>query len=182
MSFLLRDRSVRIGLVSPETSSKTTGDPTEDPMVKGFMGNLTRAVELQTVTSMFDLDSKKLLKLTGVKEVRLNFSSDIAIENGLAVSFIQAWYIKPAEITITGNAYIGAYPVVQRRDADVEVLYNMYLESLNEFGSRTMPGNKKIFQLQIVNNPRNADFYYGYIKNFEFGENVENPYLLEYTI
>lgn len=176
MSFLLRDRSITIGLIS-NPAQLTTPAPTNQYFI-----NVSKVTDAGALSNLIFPSPANALTLSGVNKITFNFSADIAVEMGIGMAIIQPWYMKPAEISIVGHSYLGAFPLVQRRDYDVENIYNNMLQSLNEFSSTTAPGNRNRFQLSIANNPANADKFIGYIRKFDFSESVERPYLLDYTI
>ena len=121
--------------------------------------------------------SKEFLELKEVKSIKLSYSADIAVETGIAVAFIQPWYIKPVNISIQGSSYIGAYPYISKEDVDIELIYEKFYNTLAE-----SKGNKNQIMLEIVNNPKKTDRFRGYISSFDFNESVEKPFMLDYDI
>ncbi len=124
------------------------------------------------------------LTLTGPQSIRFGYSVDVAIEKGLFTSFMQPWFIAPIEIEIMGESYIGTFPVISKADADISGVLEMLHTVANDFsGINGTPADAdKAVLLEIRNNPRVAKSYLGFLRKFEFGEKVENPYLLDYNI
>jgi len=118
-----------------------------------------------------------VLELKEVKSIKLSYSADITVEFGISVAFIQPWYIKPVEISITGSSYIGAYPYIANADADIDELYKIFKNNLME-----ITGNRRLLLLEIVNNPNDTDRFFGYFSKLDFGEDVSKPYILDYDL
>jgi len=73
----------------------------------GAQGKLKKSSTNYTPT--FTVLDPGLLPLYGVTKIRLTWSRDIGIRQGLSVNFLQPWYNKPVEIEIEGTSYIGIY-------------------------------------------------------------------------
>ena len=127
--------------------------------------------------------TKEILSFKYVQKIDITSAAAIAIENGLVLSFIQPWFIEPASIKIVGSSYLGAYDSISNEDKDVENIMSFFNSCLSPYNYTTgTSGNKAPIELTMENNPSNTKVYIGYIKQFEFNENVEKAYLLDYTI
>jgi hypothetical protein len=123
------------------------------------------------------------LKLVGPMSIDFNYEADVAVEPGLFTSYIQPWFVKPVQISIKGESYLGTYTLISRADRDVEDALSKLMSSLNDFSERVgSPGNKSRVLLEIKNNPRGARRFLGYVRHLSFGENVSTPFILNYEI
>jgi len=150
-----------------------------------------------SVTSTLYPKGIDYIELKSVESISFKFSADIAVEPGLRVAFIQPWYIKPVDITIRGNSYIGAFPFVSNPDNDIGDIFYRLDRGLKEIptGSEVasnlyndiIKSDDSIFlrmpiRLEITNNPNNTKRFRGFIKDFSFSENLSKAFLLDYTI
>lgn len=123
------------------------------------------------------------LNLVGPMSIDFTYEADVAVEQGLFTSYIQPWFVKPVTINIKGESYLGTYVLISRADRDVEKSLDKLMTSLNDFSDRVgQPGDKSRVLLEIKNNPRGARRFWGYIRHLNFGENVANPFILNYDL
>jgi hypothetical protein len=53
--------------------------------------------------------SSAFIPLVGVQRLQLRWTHEVAVRSGLTANFLQPWYNKPVEISITGESYMGAF-------------------------------------------------------------------------
>jgi hypothetical protein len=53
--------------------------------------------------------SSTFIPLVGVQRLTIRWTHDVAVRSGLTANFLQPWYNKPVEISITGESYMGAF-------------------------------------------------------------------------
>jgi hypothetical protein len=105
------------------------------------------------------------------------------MDTGITTSFLQAWYIKPISITVRGQSYLGAYPLVSPSDRDVERLLTKFRKAANDFSTLYgSAGTKERFLLELNGYPKGARKFLGYLKRLDWTEDVKNANLLDYTI
>jgi len=175
--FPFRDRTISLTLEStdPKIPTKST-----DPFVNRFLPNrgIGGFITRRTKTSVNDT-----VILRGPISHMTDMSADIGSDPGISTSFIQPWFIKNIPITIEGESYLGAYTGVSVPDRDVERLLRQFRESLNDFSDKLgSKGSQRRVLLEIRGGPPGTRRFLGYIKTLRFGENIQNPYFLRYTL
>lgn len=182
----VKERTISLTLESDLVKDSTNGSGTNlqrpsqsftDRFIptSGLVGAVARNVMGNALT--------KTLNLVGPMSIDFSYDADVAVEQGLFTSYIQPWFVKPVTIEIKGESYLGTYPVISRADKDVENVLTKLLKSLNDFSDRVgSPGNKDRVLLEVRSNPRNARRFFGYLRHFSFGENVNTPFILNYGI
>ena len=185
--FNLKDRAVRF--------SEQTGAPTKDTGLITFSStNRLTLTSRESFSNFFpvipsiisdifgiQLVIANTLELKEVKNLKFSYSAEIAQEYGIQVAFLQPWYIKPVTITMQGTSYIGFVPYISVTDDDVAQIYKRMKNTLGEIVNGK-GGNKNKILLEIVNNPKDTDRFLGWFSNFDFTENIEKPFLLDYDI
>ncbi len=123
------------------------------------------------------------LNLVGPTAIDITFEADIASESGLFTSFLQPWSMKPTAVTIKGESYLGAFPLISNADTDVKDILARFRSTLNDFSGRLgTPGTGRRVLLEFRNNPDGARRFLGFIRRFHFGESISAHYLLPYEI
>lgn len=124
------------------------------------------------------------LTLVGTMSTHMSYSAEVATEMGLFTSFMKPWFLKPVEIDISGESYLGTFPGISNNDTDIKSILEMFHQVANDFTNLHGPQGitDKAVLIEFNNNPDIAGGYMGFLKSFEFGEKVEDPYTLSYRI
>lgn len=121
--------------------------------------------------------------LKGANFISVSHTADVASDQGISTSFLQSWFIKPVSITIRGQSYLGAYPLLSPSDRDVERLLAKFKKAANDFSTLYgSEGTKERILLELNGYPRNARKFLGYLKRLDWTEDVKTSNLLDYTI
>lgn len=175
---LLKSRAVRFSIVQDPSLTQQSVDTTAT-RITNFLDQYVPQLNTDFVNRLLGIDSQDFLELKGVTDIRFEFNSDVAVEAGLEIAFIQPWYIKPANISISGHSYIGAYQYLSKTDNDIADFFQKYSALQDE---KTLSTTAQRFKLEIINNPTNLSKYYGFITKLDFRESQDNPYMLFYNI
>ena len=157
--------------------SKEKGLTTTQPSFFGKFFPVFTAPMKTIGLSADELAIENIITFKEVSKISFDFRNAVALENGLTKSLLQPWYIEPAAIHISGASYLGAWFDISNEDTDVEDFYRMFTDNFAE-----ITGNRNVIVLEVVNNPKNTDRFYGYIQSFNFSEDVSQPYVLKYEI
>jgi hypothetical protein len=123
------------------------------------------------------------LILKGPTSLNAGFSAGIADEAGLATTFLEAWFIRNSPIKIKGESYLGTFAGLSVSDKDASGLLKLFYTSLRDFSNHLgAPGTKERFILEIANNPEGSARFIGFIRDFNFTEDVKKPYILDYDL
>lgn len=180
-----RDRSVTLTLES-ELPTTDTGDSilaTNAAFTNRFLPQ--SGVGKFLAKKVPGLNKRILANVTlkGANYISVSHQADVAVDSGLSTSFFQPWYIKPVAISIRGQSYLGAYPLVSPSDRDVERLLQKFRVAANDFstlfGKR---GSGERFLLELNGYPKGARKFLGYLRRLDWTEDVKNANLLDYTI
>jgi hypothetical protein len=170
MNLFLKDRTVRI--FTEPLENVVSRPEKEIPLEYSIISKIPKEIKRL-------ISEVNQIELIGTNRIRITYESGIAVESGLVVAFIQPWYIKPVSIEISGHSYLGAFQYISKDDKQIEDIYNLYLNSLKEI---EFTKEKRVFGIEIANNPSGTDRFIGYITKFFFTESIENPYLLNYEL
>ncbi len=121
--------------------------------------------------------------LAGVTDISVNHKAMVADENGLFTSYMQPWYIENIPITLSGQCYLGAYPLLSVSDRDLERVMKAFRGSLNDFtGLQGAAGNKERYLLEFGGYFPGARRFLGYFTEVSWKESVKTVNMLDYTI
>lgn len=175
-----RDRTIRLTL---ESDLQGTGGVVQLSATKGFTDRFLPTSGLGGFVAKKAGLVSKTVTLRGPMAIDIKHIAGVAEENGLSTAFLQPWYIENIPITIRGQSYIGAYPVLSVGDRDVENVLKMFRTSLNDFANVAgRPGTKSRVFLDLQGNPKGARRFLGYIRGLDWDEDVKNVNVLNYTI
>ena len=125
----------------------------------------------------------KALVLVGPAYMGFDHDAGVAEEEGIFTSHLQGWYIKPVQISIRGESYLGTYTGVSRSDGDVQNILADFRRQLTDFTPKYgTPGTQERIQIEISNNPLGTTKFLGFIKKFNFSEVITSPYMLPYEL
>jgi hypothetical protein len=190
MSFApFRDRSITLTLESELTATDKSGNTvlaTNAKFVNRFLPKTGLAGfgrKLAKKVPGLTLPDDESLTMKGVTYISVNHAADVASEPGVVTSFLQPWFIKPVAITLRGTSYLGAYPLISVSDRDVENLLKKFRAVANDYTSLYgTPGSQSRVLLELNGYPRGARRFLGYLKTFNWTEDVKNANLLDYTL
>ncbi len=180
-----RDRSVTLTLEDdlPKPNQGTSALATNAAFTNRFLPSSGVAGGLAKRVPGLNKLVTKSVTLKGANFISVSHQADIASDTGISTSFLQAWFIKPVTITIRGQSYLGAYPLVSPSDRDVERLLTKFRKTANDFSSLYgNQGTKERFLLELTGYPKGARKFLGFLKRLDWTEDVKNANLLDYTI
>ena len=123
------------------------------------------------------------ITLAGVTDISIDHKALVADENGLFTSYMQPWYIQNVPIVLSGQSYIGAYPLLSVSDRDLERVMKAFRGSLNDFtGLQGAAGNKERYLLEFGGYFPGARRFLGYFSQVSWKESIKNVNVLDYTI
>ncbi len=123
------------------------------------------------------------ITLAGVTDLSVDNRAIVAEEEGLFESFLQPWYAKPVPILLTGQSYLGAYPVLSVSDRDLERVMSVYKVTLGDFsGLSGAVATKERYLLELGGYFPGAHRFLGYFTQVTWRESVKTVNLLDYTI
>ena len=178
--FPVKDRTIRLTLEQPSSSSKDTAASQPRYISQfipngGLLGGIVSGLGLTDVNSTLDL--------VGPTSINIKHAADVATESGLFTNFIQPWFIKPVVITIQGNSYLGAYTGLARSDNDLQQIIKRFRKSQNDFTNlKGSPGTAQRMLLELTGMPAGLSRFKGYMTGFDLNEDIKTVYLVNYTI
>lgn len=180
----VKSRTIKITL---ENDLKTVADPNSGavtpPTSKAFTDRFIPTTGVAGSVANRIRGPQKTLTLVGPTAIDIGFEAGVAEEMGLFTSFLQPWFIKPVQVTIKGESYLGTYAVASRGDKDAQNLLAKFKRSLNDFSPMVgTPGTQERAYLDIGNNPIGMKKFFGYIKRLTFSEQISNPYMIGYEM
>ena len=183
-----RDRSVSLTLETelPVTNEGNSVLGTNAAFTSRFLpstGLLGAAAKLAAKVPGLNKLEPKSVTLKGASYISVSHAADVASESGVSTSFLQPWFIKPISITVRGQSYLGAYPLISPSDRDVERLLRQFRKMAGDFsplfGSQ---GTGERILLELNGYPKGARKFLGYLKRLDWTEDVKNANLLDYTL
>jgi hypothetical protein len=181
----IRDRSITLTLESelPSTNTAPTVLATNAAFTNRFLPQSGVGAFLAKNTPGLNKLVPKGVTLKGASYISVSHTADIATDQGLSTSFFQPWFVKPVAISVRGQSYLGAYPLVSPSDRDVERLLQKFRVMANDFsslfGSR---GTGERVLLELNGYPSGARKFLGYLKRLDWTEDIKQANLLDYTL
>jgi hypothetical protein len=180
--FPVKDRTIRLTLENRSPSGIPQATNASQPRFisqfipnSGLLGGIVANTPLGGVN--------KTLDLVGPTSIDINYSSDVGAEPGLFTSFLQPWFIKPVNITISGTSYIGAYSGMARVDRDAKGILERFMKAQNDFSDLGgNPGTSQRILIEFTGMPRGMSRFLGYITSLSIKEGIDRAYLLGYTM
>lgn len=178
-----RDRSISLTLESELNATSKKPFVTNGAFVSkylpssGLLSNVTNRPLNKGVAG------PKTLTLSGVTNIQGEMAADVGEDLGVATSFLQAWYIKPIPITLSGTSYLGTYPGLSVGDRDFENLIKKFKYVANDFTTLYgSPGKKERVLLEINGYPDGAIRFIGFISRLNWSEEIRNANVINWTL
>jgi hypothetical protein len=122
------------------------------------------------------------VSLIGPTAISMKFAAGVAADSGLFTNFLQPWFIKPIQVIIRGNSYIGAYSGLSRGDNDAQAILQTFRTSQNDFRSGGGAGTGQRILLKLSGMPSGFSRFMGFITDFDIDEAIKTVYLLDYSL
>lgn len=117
--------------------------------------------------------------LAGVQKISVMNSTTVGQEPGLVTPFLQGWYNNPIKIEVEGKSYLGAFEKIlpffpETGDTTRDDINNLFLDNDQIF--------KQNLSLEVEITIENEGVYEGLISDFNYNEDINEPFLINYTI